>query len=124
LTISSKDYFRQKNYGVPFTPCRPDLSGKIHRAEEEPPLPTLSTLASRQLLPDGVGANLKARFAQAGCETGFDAGNLGAFPACDGPAVAFIQSRNRFRRASYCNTDFTIMKNTKFPSWENASLGL
>jgi len=71
---------------------------------------------------DGVTPHPQARFVQAGCESGFDVGNLGA--ACNGPAVAFVQSRNRFRGPSYFNSDFTIMKNTKLPRWENASLGI
>jgi hypothetical protein len=61
---------------------------------------------------------------QAGCETGFDSGYLGAFPTCDGPVVSFAQSRNRFRGPSYFNTDFTIMKNTKLSRWKNASFGI
>jgi hypothetical protein len=77
-----------------------------------------------QLLTDGVTANPNARFVQSGCETGFDTGNLGAFPACSGPAVAFVQSRNRFRGPGYFNTDFTIMKNTRLPGRENASLSI
>jgi len=75
-----------------------------------------------QVLSDGVTPNPRARFVQAGCESGFDAGNLGA--SCDGPEVAFVQSRNRFRGPSYFNSDFTIMKNTKIPRWEGASLGV
>lgn len=74
-----------------------------------------------QVLADGT-PNPQARFVQAGCETGFDTGRLGA--ACDGPAVALLQSRNRFRGPSYFNSDFTIMKNTSLPRWENASLGI
>ncbi len=76
-----------------------------------------------QTLPNGT-PNPQARFVQAGCETGFDKGNLGPFPACDGPAVAFVQSKNPFRGPGYFNTDFTIMKNTKIHGWENASLGI
>ena len=34
------------------------------------------------------------------------------------------QGRNRFRGASYFNTDLTIVKNTKIPHWENAVLGI
>jgi hypothetical protein len=75
--------------------------------------------------PDGTMIpNPNARFVQAGCETGFDVGNLGVFPACNGPAVSFVQSRNRFRGLKYFNTDFNIMKNTKLPGWEDASLGI
>jgi len=77
-----------------------------------------------QVLPDGVTPNPKARFIQAGCETGFNTGNLGPFPNCDGPTVSFAQGRNRFRGPRYLNTDLTIMKNTKLPGWENAKLGI
>ena len=124
------DYFesgilQQKNFfgpifAVPVAPLGPDpVCGKgaaftnpVHPCE--PP----------QLMADGVTPNPNARFVQAGCETGFDTGNLGAFPACNGPAVAFVQSRNRFRGPGYFNTDFTIMKNTRLPGRENASLGI
>jgi hypothetical protein len=77
-----------------------------------------------QVLQDGVTPNPQARFVQGGCETGFDTGKLGAFPDCNGRTVSFVQSRNRFRGPGYFNTDFTIMKNTKIPGWENASLGV
>jgi len=79
----------------------------------------------QQLLAAGV-PNPNARFVQSGCETGFDSGKLGVFPDCliNGQVVSFTQSRNRFRGPSYFNTDFTILKNTKLPRWENTSLGL
>jgi hypothetical protein len=73
----------------------------------------------------GGKPNPNARFVQVGCETGFNTGNLpGPSGPCGGPAVAFAQGRNRFRGPSYFNTDFTIMKNTKIPGWENAVLGI
>jgi Carboxypeptidase regulatory-like domain len=69
--------------------------------------------------------NPNANFVQAGCETGFNAGNLpGPSGPCAGPAVSFAQGRNRFRGPNYFNTDFAIMKNTKIPRWENAVLGI
>ena len=74
--------------------------------------------------------NPAARFVQSGCETGFNSGRLGApgrlgTPGvCDGRAVSFAQHRNSFRGPGYFNTDFAIMKNTKIPRWENASLGI
>jgi hypothetical protein len=68
--------------------------------------------------------NPKALFLQAGCETGFNAGHMGASGVCDGPAVFSAQGRNRFRGPSYFNTDFAIMKNTQVPGWENATLGI
>ncbi len=77
-----------------------------------------------QVLPDGT-PNPNASFVQAGCETGFDVGNLpGPLGPCSGPTVSLAQGRNHFRGPSYFNTDFAIMKNTKIPGWENASLGI
>jgi hypothetical protein len=77
-----------------------------------------------QVLSDGATPNPNARFVQAGCESGFNTGNLGQFPNCDAPAVAFAQGRNRFRGPSYFNTDFTIIKNTTLHGWEGAMLGI
>ena len=78
-----------------------------------------------QVLADGITPNPNARFVQAGCETGFNTGNLpGPSGPCAGPAVSFAQGRNRFRYPNYFNTDFSIMKNTKIPRWENAVLGI
>ncbi len=79
-----------------------------------------------QLLPD-QSPNPNANFVQAGCETGFNLGNLGPYPSClNGPAVSvnFAQGRNRFRGPSYFNTDLAVMKSTKIPRWENANLGI
>ena len=72
-------------------------------------------------LPDGITPAPNAPFVQAGCETGFNAGNLGASGVCDGPAVSFSQGRNRFRGPHYFNTDFTIVKSTKISGWEGAT---
>ncbi len=69
-------------------------------------------------------SNPNALFLQAGCETGFNAGHMGASGVCDGPAVSLAQGRNRFRGPAYFNTDFAITKNTKIPGWENATLGI
>ena len=78
-----------------------------------------------QVLADGTTPNPKTRFIQAGCETDFNAGNLpGPTGPCSGPHVRFAQGRNRFRGPSYFNTDFTIMKSTKIPGWEKATLGI
>jgi len=64
-----------------------------------------------------------ALFVRSGCETGFDTGKLGPSGSCSG-SVAFAQGRNHFRGPHYFNTDFTILKNTKIPGWENAVLGI
>jgi hypothetical protein len=77
-----------------------------------------------QVLANG-NPNPKALFLQAGCETGFNTGNLpGPSGPCSGPEVSFAQGRNRFRGPGYFNTDLAIMKNTKIRGWENASLGI
>jgi hypothetical protein len=77
-----------------------------------------------QVLPDG-SVNPNALFVQATCETGFNAGTLpGPAGPCSGAAVSFAQGRNRFRYPNYFNTDFSVMKNTKIPRWENAVLGI
>ena len=78
-----------------------------------------------QVLADGITPNPNAHFVQAGCETGFNTGNLpGPSGPCGGPAVAFAQGRNHFRGPSYFNTDLTIMKNTNLHGWEGAMLGI
>jgi len=46
-----------------------------------------------QFLGDGITPNANAHFIQAGCETGFNSGNLGQSGVCDGPAVSFSQGR-------------------------------
>ena len=77
-----------------------------------------------QTLANG-SPNPNALFVQATCETGFNAGTLpGPAGPCSGAAVSFAQGRNRFRYPNYFNTDFSIMKNTKIPRWENAVLGI
>ena len=73
-------------------------------------------------LPDGITPAPNAPFVQSGCETGFDTGRLGVSGDCDGASVAFSQGRNRFRGPRYFNADFAIMKNTKLPRLENATL--
>ena len=77
-----------------------------------------------QILANG-SLNPNALFVQADCETGFNTGTLpGPSGPCGGAAVSFAQGRNRFRSPAYFNTDFTILKNTKIPHWENAVLGI
>jgi len=77
-----------------------------------------------QLLANG-NPNPSANFVQAGCETGFNTGNLpGPLGPCAGSKVSFAQGRNRFRGPGYVNTDFAIMKNTRIPRLEKAELGV
>jgi len=78
-----------------------------------------------QLLTDETTPNPGARFVQAGCETSFNRGNLpGPSGLCGGSSIEFAQGRNRFRGPGYFSTDFSIMKNTKIPGWETATLGI
>jgi len=78
------------------------------------------------VLTDGTTEpNSEAEFLQSGCETGFNTGKLpGPSGPCGGLPVSFAQGRNRFRGRSYFSTDLGIMKNTRIPRWENASLGI
>jgi hypothetical protein len=69
--------------------------------------------------------NPAASFIQAGCTTGFNVGNLpSASDPCGGATVSFAQGRNHFRDPHYFSADFTIMKNSRLPRWENAELGI
>ena len=73
--------------------------------------------------------NPNALFVQSSCETGFNSGHLPsatdpATDPCGGRLVSFAQGRNRFRGPSYFNTDLAVMKNTKIPGWEGATLAL
>jgi hypothetical protein len=74
--------------------------------------------------PDGTATvNPHALFVQSGCETDFNRGHLpGPNGPCSGPEVSFAQGRNHFRGLGYFSTDFTIMKSTKIPHWENSEL--
>jgi len=67
--------------------------------------------------------NAGAWFAQSGCETGYNSGTLpGRGGPCSGPSVTFAQGRNRFRSDKCFNTDFSLVKNSKIPRWENGVL--
>jgi hypothetical protein len=116
--LQAKNYFGPV-YAVPAQPLGPDPYCGSGAGFVDPVHP-----CQPPQLEDG-NPNPNARFVQAGCETGFDQGTLpGTSDPCGGSVVVFAQGRNRFRGPSYFNTDFTIMKNTKLPRWENASLGL
>ena len=67
-----------------------------------------------EVLSDGVTPNPAALFIQAGCETGFNTGNLpGPGGPCSGASVSLAQGRNHFRSPGYVDADFSLMKNTK-----------
>jgi hypothetical protein len=107
-------------YSVPVAPLGPVGPCGKDAVIPASPLPCLPA----QVLGDG-SPNPNALFLQAGCETGFDTGNLpGPKGPCSGPSVTFAQGRNRFRSPNYFNTDFAIMKNTKIPHWENGVLSI
>jgi Carboxypeptidase regulatory-like domain len=116
-SLVSNNYFGLL-YAVPAAPLRLGAScGKeaaVSRVTQpcQPP----------QLLADGT-PNPAARFIQANCMTGFNAGHLPSVSGpCDGPLVSFAQGRNRFRGPGYFSTDLSIVKSTKLPGWENGIL--
>ena len=111
-------------YSVPVAPLGPSPS--CGAGAVVPPFPHPCQPPQLVMLPDGTTkSNPNANFVQAGCETGFNTGNLpGPTGPCGGRAVSFAQGRNHFRGPNYFNTDLAIMKNTKVPGWENAMLGI
>jgi hypothetical protein len=105
-------------YAVPARPLPPSGPCAEKAAYTLPTLPCLPP----QFLADG-SPSPGALFLQAGCETGFNTGNLpGPMGPCSGRSVTLAQSRNRFRTDKYLNTDFALVKNTKIPRWENGVL--
>jgi hypothetical protein len=122
--LQQNNYFG-RIYAVPVGPL-PNASSCGEGAAFTSPIHTC--LPSQFSVVNGTTVpNPNALFVQAGCETGFNKGNLGLYPSCiSGPSVSvsFSQGRNRFRGPGYFNTDFGIMKNTKIPGWENATLGI
>src|SRR5579859_986660 len=116
--LAEKNFFGPI-YSVPVAPLGP--AGPCGKGAAIPsfPVPCLPP----QTLNDGSPAP-GALFLQAGCETGFNSGKLGASGVCDGRPVSFAQGRNRFRAPAFVNMDFSLMKNTKIPRWENASLSI
>jgi hypothetical protein len=120
-SLLERNNFFGSFYAVPVGPIGSE--GSCGRRAASPP--ASQSCQPSQVLADGSTPSPNARFVQAGCETDFNAGNLpGPSGPCSGPLVQFAQGRNRFRGPSYFNTDFTIMKNTKIPGRENATLGI
>ena len=123
INTARSDVLRQNNYfgsvyAVPAKPLGPGSScgrGAAYPLAPQPCQPPQTLFGT---------PNLNANFVQAGCETGFNAGHLGASGVCDGSAVSFAQGRNRFRGPGYFNADLAITKKTKIPGWENATLGI
>src|SRR5215469_10982772 len=106
-------------YAVPAAPVGPAISCGAGAAFP----PGAHPCQPPQVLADGTTPNPYTRFIQSGCETDFNAGNLpGPTGPCSGPGVQFAQGRNRFRGSGYFNTDFAIIKNSKLPKWEKATL--
>jgi Carboxypeptidase regulatory-like domain len=120
-TALTSNNYEGQIYGVPAGPL--DVSRSCGKGAAFPLAPHPCQVP--QYLADGSTLNPNARFVQAGCETGFDRGTLpGTLGPCDGPSVSLPQGRNRFRAASYFDTDLSIMKTTKIPRWENATLAI
>lgn len=116
--ILSGQNFGGPIYAVPAGPLPSSGPCAEQAAYTSPTLPCLPP----QFLKNG-SPNPGALFVQAGCETGFNTGNLpGPMGPCGGPSVTFSQSRNHFRTESYVNTDFSLVKNTKISRWENGVL--
>jgi hypothetical protein len=111
-------------YSVPVAPLGP--SGPCGKDAVIPASPVHCLPQQVQFNPDGTTTpNPGALFLQAGCETGFNTGNLpGPKGPCSGPIVTFAQGRNRFRSPNYFNTDLALMKNTKIRHWENGVLSI
>jgi carboxypeptidase family protein/TonB-dependent receptor-like protein len=120
--LQPNDYFGLL-YAVPVGPLAPAASCGESAAIPLAPKPCQPSQVF--VLPDGTTTpNPGAHFLQAGCETGFNAGRLGASGVCDGVAVAFAQGRDRYRGPAYFNTDFALMKTTKIPGSESAVFGI
>jgi hypothetical protein len=107
-------------YSVPVAPHGP--AGSCGEGAAQPASPVLCLPPQTQ--NDGSPA-LGALFLQTGCETGFNTGTLpGQNGPCSGQSVSLAQGRNRYRGPAFVNLDFSLMKNTKIPHWENASLSI
>jgi hypothetical protein len=117
-SLASKNFFGPL-YSVPVAPLGP--AGPCGKGAAQPA--SLVPCQPAQTLNDGSPAP-GALFLQAGCETGFNSGHLGASGVCGGGLVNIAQGRNRYRGPGFVNMDFALMKNTKIPRWENASLSI
>lgn len=115
----AKNNFFGPLYSVPVAPLGP--AGPCGKGAALPASPVACQPA--QFLSDNSPAP-GALFLQVGCETGFNAGHLGASGKCDGALVSYGQGRNRYRAPGFVNIDFAVMKKTKIPHWENGSLSL
>ena len=123
LELASKNYLGWI-YAVPVDPLgsQPPCGAGAALTPAGAPQPCLP---AELLFPPGSPptVNPSALFVQAGCETDFNRGRLpGPSGPCSGSEVSFAQGRNHFRGPGYFSTDFTIMKSTKIPHWENSEL--
>jgi hypothetical protein len=129
IDLAESDKLASKNfygtiYSVPVAPL-----GGTHSCGAGaviPPFPHPCWPAQVVMLPDGTTTpNPNANFLQAGCETGFNTGNLpGPMGSCSGSAVSLAQGRNRFRYPSYFNSDFSVMKKTSLVGRDRVVLGI
>jgi len=122
-SLQQQNYFGQI-YAVPVGPLPPTGPCGERAAFTNPVQPCMPPQFFE--MNDGsTQPNPRALFVQANCETGFNSGTLpGAAGPCSGPTVSFAQRRNRFRGPGYFSTDLSIMKNTRLPRWEKATLGI
>jgi len=121
--LQQQNYFGQI-YAVPVGPLPPTGPCGERAAFTNPVQPCMPP-QSFEMSDGSTQPNPRALFVQSNCETGFNTGNLpGPAGPCSGPAVSFAQGRNRFRGPGYLSADLSIMKSTRFPRWEKATLGI
>ena len=111
IALRQKNYFGQI-YSVPVRP----LPGGSSCGEGAAVTRPLRPCQPSQFLVQADGSQSpspNALFVQAGCETGFNSGNLpGPTGPCSGPLVSFAQGRNRFRGPGYFNTPISTVPAT------------
>jgi len=123
LSLAARNYFGPF-YAVPVRPLGPQPPCGVGAALTPSGAPQ-PCMPEELLYPPNSPptVNPSALFVQPECETDFNRGHLpGPNGPCSGPEVSFAQGRNHFRGLGYFSTDFTIMKSTKIPHWENSEL--
>ncbi len=111
-TISGTLFTRS---GLPFTVIDSAASGALAASNYGISAPNNNLLASVV----GPGAQTVT------CTVGVQCLNPAAFSASTATPTGFgHQTRNQFRGPHFFDTDLSIIKNTQFPGWEQAQLGL